>query len=374
MNRQLAELFHLVASPQPGPWWLGPPRALAGLASWGFGLGAWGHHTSYDLGLARVRRLPAPVVGVGNLTVGGTGKTPLVALVARILLGWGLPCAVISRGYGRRGNSGKDSPVTWVSRGAGPLVGPDMGGDEPVLLARQLPVPVAVGADRFAVGREVLRQMGPCVLIGDDLFQHRGLHRDLDLVALDAAQPLGNGRLLPRGFLREPPRGLRRAQVVVLTHAQDPEQARAARNWLRGFWGIGPVLSCRHRLSGLADAQGQPLPREKFTAAPIWAFCGLGAPERFRASLESLGLRLAGLKAFADHHRYASADIQALWRLARASGCQALVTSEKDAVRLPGGLDPDIPIWVSRLELEFEGGAQTLAQALAWGLSTWRTS
>ncbi len=362
------ELFRRVADDGPGPWWLGALRGLARGASWLYGLGVGARNAAYDLGLARVERLPLPVVGVGGLSVGGSGKTPVVAALARACLRLGLPVAVVSRGYGGRGGGG----VRWVSRGGELLSGPAEAGDEPVLLARRLPgVPVAVGADRTAVGRAVWAACGPRVLVGDDLFQHRRLHRELDLLCLDAARPLGNGFLLPRGELREPAGSLRRAQAVVLTRAEDRECVERARRWLRSAWGPGPVLVSRHRIAGLEDAAGHLLPEQSWRGRRVLAFCGLARPEGFFRALEGLGLSLVGREGFGDHHRFTPGELAELWREAGRLGAAALVTSEKDAVRLPAALPEGPPLWVTRLELEFEGGSEVLARLLLWGLRAW---
>lgn len=370
-------LFEMVAADRSGPWWLPPLRTATRAAAGLYGLGVWARNLGYDLGRSQVRHLPAPVVGVGNLTVGGTGKTPLVMAVVEALARLGLPSAVISRGYGgraaqggRTGRAGRGG-VTWVSLGDGPLLDAAQAGDEPVLMARRLAVPVAVGPERFGVGRAVLTRCGPRVLVGDDLFQHRRLHRDLDIAVLDARAPLGNGRLLPAGPLREPATGLRRALAVVLTHADDPETVAARRAWLRAFWGVGPVLACRHRLTGLADQDGRALAAEDWQGRPVLAFCGLGSPEGFARGLAGLGLTVLGLETFPDHHPYASAEIEALWAKAQRLGAQALVTSEKDAVRLPPVTPSGLALWQTRLELAFERGRGSLEQVLAWGLGPW---
>lgn len=367
MRPGVQQLFELASSGRPGPVWLYPLRAALGAASALYGLAVWGRNLAYDLDLSDVRHLPAPVVGVGNLTVGGTGKTPLVMEVVRALTRLELPSAVISRGYGGEAKRG----VTWVSLGDGPLVGAAQAGDEPALMAQRLTVPVAVGPERFAVGRAVLNRCGPRVLVGDDLFQHRGLHRDLDIVALDAKAPLGNGRLLPAGPLRESATGLRRATAVVLTHAEDADLVRESRQWLRTFWGQGPVLACRHRLAGLTDREGRALASESWAGRAALAFCGLAKPEGFADALKGLGLKVLGLEAFADHHPYAPAELERLWEKARSLGAEVLVTSEKDAVRLPPVLPPGLNLWLTRLELEFDGGPPVLEATLAWGLGPW---
>jgi tetraacyldisaccharide 4'-kinase len=366
MARRMEDLFERVSSPRPGPFWLDALRGAADCASWLYRLGSGLHHAGYDLGLRRVKRLPAPIISVGNLSVGGTGKTPLTMAVVESLTRLGLPCGIISRGYGRRSKQ----PVAWVSHGDGPLLEADQAGDEPVMMARRLNVPIAVGNDRHAVGAEMLRLFGPRVLVGDDMFQHRRLHRDLDILAMDAASPLEEGRMLPRGRLREAVSACRRAQAVVLSRADNPHEVRAARAELRMKWGNGPILECTHRLAGLSEAGGNPLSPAEYTGAPVLGFCGLARPDRFAKSLSQLGLRTTGLEPFADHYFFNARDIEGLWKKAKAKGAKALVCSEKDLVRL-SNLPKHVNIWVTRLELEFIGGGQGLDALLAWGLKNW---
>ena len=342
-------------------------RAALGLVSALHGGGAALASLGYDLGWRRPARLPAPVVGVGNLSMGGVGKTPLVMEVVRVLTGWGLPAGVISRGYGGRASGA----VTWVSQGAGLISGAHAAGDEAVLLASRLAVPVAVGKNRLAVGREMLRTCGPRVLVGDDLFQHRRLHRDLDLVALDASRPPDDQDRLPPALYREFASALRRAQAMVLTHAQDPEITARWRRWLRDCWGPGPVLACRHRVRSLEDREGRVLEPGPEAGARVLAFCGLGRPGSFQASLENLGLEVVDLVSFGDHHPFEEHELARLSRLGRELGVSALVCSQKDQVRLPASLPADPPWWVTRLELEFDPGPPSLDQVLAWGLSAW---
>lgn len=361
--------LHRLITEEPGRhWWQWPLKGAARIASWLYGLGATAKNLAYDFGLARPRRLAAPVIGVGNLNAGGSGKTPLTMAVVCALAGLGLPAAVISRGHGgraaRRG-------VTWVSLGRGPLVDAAAAGDEPVLMARRLAVPVAAGPNRHAVGRAVLRRCGGRVLVADDLFQHRRLHRDLNLAVMDAGRPLGSGLLLPAGFLREPATGLRRADAVVLTRAEDAQAVEAARRWLRATWGAGPVLACRHVISGLEDSQGEALPEAAWRGQPVLAFCGLADPGQFCASLKRAGLVVIDRQDYPDHHAFAAGELAGLWRRAGGQGVVALVCSEKDRARLPKTLPEGPPLWVTRLDLEFAEGPEALARLLAWGLAGW---
>ncbi|MDR1397041.1 MAG: tetraacyldisaccharide 4'-kinase [Desulfarculales bacterium] len=341
-------------------------RVVTRAASWGYGLVSAAWHAGYDLGLRRVIKTPLPVIGVGNLAAGGTGKTPLVIKVVETLLSMGLKSAVISRGHGRRGVH----DYLWVSKGRGPEVRVEESGDEPYLLAQRLPVPVIVGKDRVRLVEEILRVCGPVVVVGDDLFQHRRLYRDLDIVALDAGQPLGNGHMLPLGPLREPAGGLRRAQVLILTRADNQAQLARARVWLRGFWGEGPILDCRHQINALGGRQGDLITDWK--DKKVMAFCALANPRAFRNSLQSLGLTVVHLMSFPDHHWFDRQDWRNIQAEALRLGVSAIVTSEKDATRLPEHFTGDIDLWISRLELVFPH--DHLARVLAWGLSGYNYS
>jgi tetraacyldisaccharide 4'-kinase len=362
-------LHRRMTSGDAGPWWLSGLRGFASGLSWLYGLGAGAKNAAYDLGLSQPRRLPAPVIGVGNLAVGGTGKTPLVMAIVRALQRLGLPCAIVSRGYGGVGATATKG-VTWVSMGDEILVGAEVAGDEPLLLAERLSVPVAVGPDRYEVGSAVLDELGLHVLVGDDLFQHRRLHRDLDIVCMDASDPTAGG-VLPRGRLREPMTGLRRARAVVLTRAIDPKTAAQTRAWLRSFWGPNPVLVSRHKIGGLIRHQGGGVGPGELKGRPVLAFCGLARPDSFRAGLEEFGLQVLGLEAFPDHYPFTAEDMARLWQQAADLGAAALVCSEKDQVRLPAGLPPEMELWVTQLELEFDQGPFALDALLAWGLKRW---
>lgn len=361
------QLFARVSSEQAGSPGLIALRGAARVASMFYGVGAALYHTPYDVGLRKVRRLDAPVIGVGNLVAGGAGKTPLVMAIAAALAEMGREPAVISRGYG--GSS--KAPVTWAHDGRELLADAAAVGDEPVMVARELGLPVAVGADRWQVGREVLAKLGPRVLVADDLFQHRGLWRDLNLLALDAARPFGNGVVLPRGPLREPARALRRAQAVVLTRAEEPSAVEATRRWLAKFLGPIPVLACRHRVTGVVDHQGRWRPAGELAGRKVAAFCGLARPDSFEASLAGLGLEVVEARRFNDHHAFSAEEVRQAWQKAAAAGAEALVCSQKDAVRLPAeGLDA-APIWVTRLELRFEHHGAELKSLLKQALADW---
>jgi tetraacyldisaccharide 4'-kinase len=273
----------------------------------------------------RGRRAGLPVVSVGNVTMGGTGKTPFVVWLARRVQEAGCTPAIVSRGYG--GTAGK-GPLL-VSAGEGPLCPARTSGDEPQLLALTLDRAwVIVGSDRVA-GAALAARQGADLAILDDGFQHRRVHRDLDIVLLDATNPFGNGRLLPAGSLREPVDALARADVVAITRSRAEDRFPEIEQSVRRHNKSAPIVGAGHRVVGFVDSGGA-------LAAPprlALAFCGIGSPDHFRRDLEAQGVALVELRAFRDHHRYTSAEIAGLRQ--RAEQRQAvLVTTEKDRARL----------------------------------------
>jgi tetraacyldisaccharide 4'-kinase len=304
----------------------GPLRGFLHLLSIPYGGAIALRNRFYDLGLIHQAKLPCPVISVGNLTVGGTGKTPTVIFIANLLKERGYRPAVLSRGYG--GNA--KASVNIVSNGNRVLLGWRDAGDEPVLIARALPgVPVLTGSRRFLTGRTAIARFATDVLILDDAFQHRALFRNLDIVLVDAARPFGNGFILPRGPLREMPEALRRAHLLIRTGAEeDPTEPLKRASGLQSFRGI-------HRPTGLVEAgTGRVFPLAVLKGRRLCAFAGIGRPEAFRRSLTGLGAEIASFRAFPDHHPFSHADINILRRLAAENGTGRIVTTEKDAVRL----------------------------------------
>ena len=285
-----------------------------------------------------------PVISVGNLTMGGTGKTPLVAwLVRRLAADRAFP-AVVSRGYG--GSAGPGPLV--VSIGDGPRVDARVCGDEPHLLARTLPgAVVIVGSDRVAGVRAAAAAGASCVVL-DDGFQHRRLFRDLDLLVLDARAPFDGGRLLPAGTLREPPRAIARAGVVILTRLAEGDPAKEAQAAVRAAGFSGPIVRAGHRVVGFFGAGGEARP----VPARALAFCGIGDPSLFVADLGVAKVHLEGVRAFRDHHVYTPSRWDALRAEARRLGVP-LVTTEKDLSRLEAAVGVGLkaaPLLVLRIE------------------------
>jgi tetraacyldisaccharide 4'-kinase len=309
--------------------------ALAGMAL-PYGLAVGARNLAYDTGLLPAARPPVPVISVGNLTLGGTGKTPLVAWLARTVAAHGLEPAVVSRGYG-------------AARGER--------SDEAAELAILLPtVPHVADRDRVA-GVRAAAAAGADVALLDDGFQHRRLARDLDIVAVDATDPWGGGRLFPRGLLREPLAGLARAQAVVLTRANavEPRTRHEIRRRLeRACGGIRPRVwvEATHRPVRLRSAAASTQPLELLARSRIAAFAGIGNPGAFRASLASLDAGLVGFRAFPDHHAYTPGDLGAVRDWAAGLRADLLVTTLKDLVKVRAERLGDIPLVALEIALE----------------------
>jgi tetraacyldisaccharide 4'-kinase len=277
----------------------------------------------YDRGTLHARRLQAPVVSIGSISAGGAGKTPFLILLGGLLKQRGIAFDVLSRGYGRRTKG-----VALVD----PKGSPQEFGDEPLLIARKLGVPVIVGEDRYAAGRFAEEKFGPQVHLLDDGFQHRRLARDFD-IALVTNQDLQDS-LLPVGKLREPLSSLSRATAIVLMDGVASDRV--------------PVV------------EGQQMWRVSRSVVPpetrdeCFAFCGIARPQNFFTELRNAGVSLAGTREFRDHRAYSAADIQLLLRLRQQSGATAFVTTEKDAVNLGSHLPQLQPIHVTPMRMQFE--------------------
>jgi tetraacyldisaccharide 4'-kinase len=314
-------------------------------------------------GLPGVRRLPVPVVSVGNLIAGGTGKTPFVEMLARRLHARGHRVAVVLRGY--RGRS--SSPVI-ISDGRRLLCEPPIAADEAYLLARHLPgVAVLTGADRYRVGRLALERVNCEFIVLDDGFQHLRLHRDLDIVLLDAANPMGYGRLLPSGLLRERPEGLARADLLVLTHADSTPEVHAVKHVLRRFAPTAPIVLAAHKPLALISLCGEErLPLSHLNGQRLVAFCGIANPKRFETTLHRLGAVISAYHVYPDHHGYSVADLETLAASAMKTGARFMVTTEKDMVKLSRlNLERMLPpVYALAISLELLDGEETLDRML----------
>jgi len=297
----------------------------------------------YAWGLFRKKRLPVPVISVGNITIGGTGKTPAVIMIAGLLRRRGRRPVVLSRGYGRRDDSA-------IAVATGPAARPDEVGDEPALMAASLhDVPIVAGRDRYRAGREAYERFSPDVAVLDDGFQHVRLERDLDIVLIDGTDPFGSGRLFPAGILREPLRELRRADAVVITRSDHARDLAGLRSKIGGFT-KAPVFTARHAPEVLVNIKdGGTRPVSDLRGTPVFAFAGIARPEGFFSLLTELGASVRGSISYADHYRYRPEDLAMLIRRQTESGAALLVTTEKDGVKLRGMMPAGV--WALRIEM-----------------------
>ena len=316
-------------------------------------------------------RLPCRVVSIGNLSLGGTGKTPFCLYLAKLIHDAGYRVAIISRGY--RSTAERAGAVIEPDR-PGALCAQRLG-DEPVLMARRLAprsIPILVGGDRVASGRRALARFQPDVILLDDGFQHRRLARDLDIVLLDGTKPIGNGYLLPRGPLREPTSALSRAHILIRTrcprHMDGNPAAGPGRRLTPVLPALAgkPVFTSRHRAVGreyvaVGSSTGppsRPLNLTDLQGLPVHGFAGIARNETFRQSLTELGADIRAWSAFRDHHHYQAADLAHLARTGQRTGAVALVTTDKDRVRIPDGWIRQLPLMVVGVRIEFNDDAE----------------
>ncbi|WP_447979700.1 tetraacyldisaccharide 4'-kinase [Candidatus Nitrospira bockiana] len=326
--------------------------------TWPYGWVVGCRNWLYDHGWLRRHRLPCRVISIGNLTVGGTGKTPVTIWVVERLLAEGRRVGVLSRGYRRRSRVGR----LLVSDGTHLMVRPDEAGDEPFLIARRCPgAVVAVGGDRYRVGQWLLTQFPLDCLVLDDGFQHRSLYRHVDLVLVDATDLPGLRALLPAGRLREPLSSLGRASGVILTRADAGGEVCDIAARLLGLDSTTPLIAVRFTADGFLDVMtGSHRPVEQGAGKRAALFSGIGNPAAFRRLVEGLGVHVVEERIFADHHHYAESDLQNVAARARQAGAELLLTTEKDAVKVEGLPKPDLPVWAVRLQTEVIQGREQL--------------
>ena len=294
-----------------------------------FGAGVALRNALYAHRVFQVKKLARPVVSIGNISVGGSGKTPFVIALGEILKQHGIAFDVLSRGYGR-----SSTEISVVD----PNGSPEQFGDEPLLIARKLHAPVIVGSDRYQAGLLAEKKFSSKLHLLDDGFQHRRLHRDFDIVLLPAEDLTGS--LLPVGRLREPVSSLCRADAVVVFE-RPAQSLKAKRIW-----------SAQRRVE-LSPSGGWPV-----------AFCGIARPEQFFGSLEALGQKIALTMTFTDHYRYRELDIDDLLRLKNQTGADGFITTEKDAINLGSFSTQLQPLRLARLRMELESPEQALAAML----------
>ncbi len=338
----------------------GPPRSLTDrllrgllrVASWGYRCGVAFRNSLFDLGVKKSHAAPVPVISVGNLTTGGTGKTPVVAMLVRMLREAGHRPGIISRGYRE------------LSEG---------GNDEARVLELLCPgTPHVQNRDRVLAAGQVAEKQdgadGGCtVIIADDAFQHRRLKRDLDIVLIDALNPWGHDALLPRGLLREPLSGLRRADIVILTRADLIDGSVRT-----GIWKVVEAnnqVAARVELSfapaGLVDKAGHQHTIDNSGEGGVLAFCGIGNPDGFRKTLASAEIPIQELVAFPDHHHYDRSDLQQLIETTEKSGAGTLVTTLKDLVKIESDWLGSATLLALNIEARVTSGEDLLVEAIS---------
>jgi tetraacyldisaccharide 4'-kinase len=300
----------------------------------------------YRRGTFHTTKLDRPVISIGNITTGGTGKTPLVEWVARTVASHGKKVCILTRGYGR-----KDPHLqVIVSDGYGVLTSPAEAGDEPYLLATKLTGHAAVisSADRIAAGEEAIKDFGTECFVLDDGFQHLRLARDLNIVTIDATNPWGGGKLLPYGRLREAPEGLNRADCVVITRSDQADDVEKLRTEIARLVNGRPVFKSQMRPVRVVSLKNGP----GTLAAParVAAFCAVGNPESFFRNVRQSGYEIGLQRSFPDHHVYSQAEIDSL---IRDAGGSSLITTAKDAVKLRA-LSFTGPCYVMEIEIAIE--------------------
>ncbi len=283
------------------------------------------------------KTLPCRVISVGNIVAGGTGKTVVVAAIARQYLQKGCRVAIVTRGYGGR----YTGEYHVISDGKNVLTPASIAGDEAVMLTHQLPdIPIVIGKDRTKAGMEAIRRWHSEVLILDDAFQYRTLARDLDIVTINASQPWGTGRLLPCGTLRERKKALARSDLIILTHTDQVENTEPLRREIHIYAAGIPVVESVHvPCSLIRHDTGKPFPIDLVADKRVLAVCAIGNPSSFCTTLRALGANEIRLIAYPDHHYYSVREINAIQRIARSEGYEIIVTTDKDAVKLPTDLD-----------------------------------
>ena len=284
------------------------------------------------------KRLPHQVISIGNITLGGTGKTPATIALAREAKQRGFRPCILTRGY-----KGKAEGPCFVSRGERPLLNADEAGDEAVMMAEKLEdIPVVKGKNRYEAGMFSLSSLPsalqPDMFLLDDGFQHWALFRDKDIVLIDSSVPFGNRRMLPLGTLREPIKEIRRADIIVITKTDlNRNQHTTAHDLikeLKTYNPDAPIFFADHKPSAFVTTTGESLPIQQAKGKRVFAFCGIGNPQSFRETLLSAGLQIKGFLAYRDHHRYSAGDMQSIKDNAERTESEWIVTTEKDIMRL----------------------------------------
>ena len=319
----------------------------------------------YQAGLMPVHALSARVVSVGNISMGGTGKTPVVSLIAKHLAEGNQRVVVLTRGYGRTDRGHK---ILCGGVGSWREVG-----DEPLMLSRALPaIPIVIDRDRVAGGKLAVERFHPRFIILDDGLQHLRLARDVEVVVIDATSPFGNGRLFPRGILREDLGALRRANLFLLTKVNQTKGIDGLVNFLRRTYPQVPIIQGAYEPQSLRNVMShEQLSPASLRGKLVMAMSSIGNPISFEHSLEQLGTQVVEKIRFPDHHPYCQEDLATAAYLARKSGARYVVTTEKDEMRLPTMEEPEVPILSLGIQLKVVSEEKQLWDLIERGSLKW---
>ena len=333
-------------------------------------------HYLYEKRIMRDAPLGCMVVVVGNLTVGGTGKTPVVEMFARALSQRGRKVAILSRGYKSKADGTLSKIIRWFTHGEAPkprvvsdgknlLLDSERGGDEPYMLARNLPnVAVVVDKNRVRAGHYAITELGADTLILDDGFQYLPLRGQIHLLLVDKTNPFGNCNMLPRGILREPISHINRASYVFLTKSDGKKDPNIERT-IREYNPTVEIIECNHKLTSLVDfntAEVNPL--SIVEGKQVACFCAIAMPESFEKLLKKLGANIVYKKWFLDHHRFNQAELDKFFSDAKNANAEMVITTEKDSVRISSDFDGGLPFYYTKLEIEILDGYQDFKSAV----------
>jgi tetraacyldisaccharide 4'-kinase len=313
----------------------------------------------YKLGAKGSKRLPCPVISVGNITVGGTGKTPLVMALASGLAKRGIRTAVLTRGYKGTKTSGHVA-----SNGQSILLTPEEAGDEPYLMSKTLQgTPVVIGKNRFSAGEKALKQFDVTGLLLDDGFQHIQLHRDLNILLIDSNIGFGDRHLLPRGILREPLNELRRADFILLTKVEDTETSHPLEDELRKVHPSRPIFHSHYEPIGLIGPKEEREDLQTLQGKKVLALSGIANPDSFSSLLKKCGMQVIKEKVLPDHHHYTQEDIRSIEE--EGKGVDWIVTTEKDMVKLSRFTIDRLPIRALRIEMRIREEEEFFQRVMA---------
>lgn len=321
---------------------------------------------AYHRGLIKAKSLPAFVVSIGNITAGGTGKTPFVAMLSEWAAHNGFRTAILSRGY--KGKS-KHEPFV-VSDGQGLISSVYDAGDEPILLAKKLPsTPVLISKDRYAIGDMALRLFNSELLVLDDGYQHLSLHRDLNVLLIDAKRQFGNGSLLPLGPLREPLEGIKRADLIVISRCSERDRGDNLAELLRETVPGKPVLRSSHLPDEVIfPSTGEAHQPQILEGKNVMAFAGIAHPDDFLEMVTGLGTHVVEFTGYSDHHSFGDGDFEALASWSRRPEVDFLLTTEKDWVRIEETIGGDLNIAVLTIKIELLGDSHVLFDTIERGI------